>query len=153
MSPPIDRRSRPDDEVTGITSLATKQLLENIATDVRELRSEVAGTSGVVVRIEDRQKDLAAHVLESDKRFATIENDFRQHQADEKVWQLKQQSELEKVSTQLALVAPLTAAHEQVLQQAKGAAWATKLVYLVVGAIGVGGVQAIIHLLQSRPHP
>jgi hypothetical protein len=150
---PLERQSRPDipDDITGITSLATKQLLENIATDVRELRSEVAGTSGIVLRIEDRQKDLASHMLETDKRVATIELDFRAHQSDEKVWQLKQQAELEKLSTQLALVAPLTASHEQVLQQAKGAAWASKVLYAVAGAIGVGGIQAIIHLMTSKP--
>ena len=147
---PLDRQSRSYfDDVTGITSLATKQLLENIATDVRELRSEVAGTSGVMVRIEDRQKDLASHVLESDKRLANVEAEFRLHAADEKVWQLKQQAEIEKVSTQLALVSPLTAAHEQILQQAKGAAWASKVLYAVAGAIGVGGIQALIHLLTS----
>lgn len=148
---PLDRQSRPNfDDVTGITSLATKQLLENLATDVRDLRSDVAGNTGIAIRIEDRQKDIATHILETDRRVANIETDFRQHQADENVWQLKQQSELEKVSTQLALVAPLTAAHEQILQQAKGAAWASKVLYAVAGAIGVGGVQAIIHLLTRK---
>jgi hypothetical protein len=152
MTPP-DRRSRPniDDDTTGITSLATKQLLENLATDVREMRSDVANSAGVLIRVEDRQKDLAAHMLDADRRIATIESEFRAHQSDEKVWQLQQQNDVQKLSTQLALVAPLTAAHEQILQQAKGAAWATKAIYLIAGAIGVGGVQAIIHLLTSKP--
>lgn len=150
---PVDRRSHADaDEITGITSIATKALLEAIAADVRELRSETAGTAGVVVRIEDRQKDLAAHMLESDRRLATIEKDFREHQADEKLWQLQQQTDVQKLSTQLALVAPLTATHEQILQQAKGAAWATKVLYAIAGAIGVGGIQAIIHLLTAKGH-
>lgn len=149
---PIDRRSRPDaDEVTGITSLATKQLLENLAADVRETRSEVSNNTGVLIRVEDRQKDLAAHVLETDRAVATISADFRAHQSDEKVWQLRTESAIKEVSTQLALVAPLTAAHEQILQQAKGAAWASKVLYAVAGAIGVGGVQALIHLLTSKP--
>lgn len=148
-----DRRSRPDtDEITGITSLATKALLEGLASDVREMRSEVSGTAGVVIRIEDRQKDLAAHMLESDRRLATIETEFREHQSEEKVWQLQQQNDVQKLSTQLALVAPLTAAHEQILQQAKGAAWATKVLYAIAGAIGVGGIQAIIHLLTTGKH-
>lgn len=150
---PINRQSRPDipDDVTGITSLGTKQLLENLATDVRELRSEVSGTTGIAIRIEDRQKDIAGHILESDRRLATIETEFRAHQSDEKVWQLRTESAIKEVSTQLALVAPLTAAHEQILQQAKGAAWASKVLYAVAGAIGVGGIQAIIHLLTSKP--
>lgn len=148
-----DRRSRPDtDEITGITSLATKALLEGLASDVREMRSEVSGTAGVVIRIEDRQKDLAAHMLESDRRLATIETEFREHQSEEKVWQLQQQNDVQKLSTQLALVAPLTAAHEQILQQAKGAAWATKVLYAIAGAIGVGGIQAIIHLFTTGKH-
>jgi len=146
-----DRHTHPDmDDVTGITSLATKALLEGLANDVREMRGEVASNTGIAIRIEDRQKSIVDHMLSTDMRLKEIENDFRQHQADEKVWQLQQQSNLEKVTTQLALVAPLTAAHEQILQQAKGAAWATKMLYVVSGAIGVGGIQAIIHILTTR---
>lgn len=146
-----DRHTNPDmDDVTGITSLATKALLEGLANDVREMRGEVASNTGIAIRIEDRQKSIVDHMLSTDMRLKEIENDFRQHQADEKVWQLQQQSNLEKVTTQLALVAPLTAAHEQILQQAKGAAWATKMLYVVSGAIGVGGIQAIIHILTTR---
>ncbi len=146
-----DRHIHPDmDDVTGITSLATKALLEGLANDVREMRGEVANNTGIAIRIEDRQKSIVDHMLSTDMRLKEIENDFRQHQADEKVWQLQQQSNLEKVTTQLALVAPLTAAHEQILQQAKGAAWATKMLYVVAGAIGVGGIQAIIHILTTR---
>ena len=146
-----DRHTHPDmDDVTGITSLATKALLEGLANDVREMRGEVASNTGIAIRIEDRQKSIVDHMLNTDMRLKEIENDFRQHQADEKVWQLQQQSNLEKVTTQLALVAPLTAAHEQILQQAKGAAWATKMLYVVSGAIGVGGIQAIIHILTTR---
>jgi hypothetical protein len=146
-----DRHIQPDmDDVTGITSLATKALLEGLANDVREMRGEVASNTGIAIRIEDRQKSIVDHMLSTDMRLKEIETDFRQHQADEKVWQLQQQSNLEKVTTQLALVAPLTAAHEQILQQAKGAAWATKMLYVVAGAIGVGGIQSIIHILTTR---
>lgn len=155
MSPPKDRDSRPDlEENTGITSISTKTLLEGLVSDVRAARSEIASTAGVVIRIEDRQKDLASKMLDQERRLTEIEVQFREHQNEEKLWQLQNQQEMKNVATQLGLIGPLTASHEQLLQQAKGAVTATKTMYAVlggvVGLLGGGGVLAVVQFLVSK---
>lgn len=149
---PNDRKSRPDTDeeiITSISSVATKALLEGLSRDVRDMRSEVSGVAGTAIRIEQRHAELASHMLENDLRLATIESDFRKHQADENLWQLQQKQEINNLATQLGLVAPLTAMHEQILQQAKGAAWAWRITYVILGALGVGGIEAVVSLLSK----
>lgn len=154
-----ERESRPDigDDPTGITSLSTKALLQGLIEDVRaaraevrDMRGELASVSGVVVAIQDRQRDLAATILEQNRRFSELESAFREHQARGEVWQVKQEAEVGKLATQLGLVAPLTAAHEQYLQQARGAVIASKLLYTVLGVIGGGGVVKLITMFGGH---
>ena len=135
---------------TGITSIATKALLEGLVNDVRALRSDVAESTGVAIRIENGQKALATAVTQTQDRIEKIEEDFRTHQNEEKLWQMKQEGEVKQISTQLGLVAPLTAAHETVLQQAKGAVVASKVLYALLGMIGGGGVAYIATLIGHK---
>lgn len=154
MSPPFgSRHSRPGtdepvEDPTGIHSIATKALLQGLVDDVRDMRSEVSGTAGIALRIEQRQTEFAKCILDHEKRIHDVECDLRTYKADEGIWKVKQETVVQAMQTQLGLIGPLTASHEQLLQQAKGAAMTAKLMYAIAGALGVGGVQAIIHIIS-----
>lgn len=137
------------EETTGITSVATKALLEGLVSDVRALRQETAETHGTALRIDERQRDLAKHLLEQDHRLSSIEKQVSSHLTDDAVKALKQENSLSEIKAQMSLVSPLVSQHERLIQQAHGAVVATKMLYTLFGIVSGGGVTALIQLLTK----
>lgn len=153
-----ERQSHHDlDENTGIHAIATKLLLENLLTEVKEMRGELAEVSGIVLttkqqqnEMSDRMRELAVKLLDHERRMGEIEQNLRAHQLLDTTWQSKHASDLNLVTNQISLVAPLTARHEEFLQRAHGAVMLSRSLWVVLGLILGGGGLEVLKLLSGH---
>lgn len=157
MVPP---RSR--DSWTDLEAVPAKVMLQALVHDVSEARDdireiknaqedskvEIEALSKKLTIVAERQQGAAEKILDHERRIADMESKVRDQHTTEALCRAHVDGDIASIKNQLGVMAPLIAAHEQLIQQGKGAIWASRAIWALVGFLFSGTALAIYHMIK-----
>ena len=131
----------------------TGEKLEAARVETQALRGDIAEMSGRVIGIETTQASEVQERRSLQSRVGAVETALTEHREAGAGFQAESKGAIAALTTEFARLKPLADSHEQILQRAKGAAWATKALYMVMGGLGltIGGVGGAAAMRPAKP--
>ena len=147
---------------TDLDTVPAKAMLQALIHDVSEARDdireiknaqedskvELEAVSKRLAIVAERQQGAAEKLLEHERRIAAVETIVRDQHTTEALCRAHVDGDIASIKNQLGVIAPLIAAHEQLIQQGKGALGATRAIWALIGVLSSGTALAIYHVIK-----